>query len=191
MPGLPPASAPGRQEHARSTASPSKVYANSAARRGDYRMHRAGRPVERCIADESDKPHTPAVIITALPRAAATLLSPPRDPGPAGRRRARRRIPWAMREPERVPSMIIPRAGRRTDDPLNDRRNRGTRGSAGRRPGPDAVRHMSVHSWTQPDSHGLSGTSPGQKEQPARPGKPSSRAVYAGGGRCWVRTNVG
>jgi hypothetical protein len=26
---------------------------------------------------------------------------------------------------------------------------------------PDAVRYMSVHSWTQWDSHGLSGTSPG------------------------------
>ena len=55
----------------------------------------------------------------------------------------------------------------------------------------DAVRYMSVHSWKQPDSHGHSGTSPGQKQQPARPGKPSSRAISAGGGRCWVRTNVG
>ena len=55
----------------------------------------------------------------------------------------------------------------------------------------DAVRYMSVHSWKQPDSHGHSGTSPGQKEQPARPGNPSSRAIFAGGGRCWVRTNVG
>ncbi len=55
----------------------------------------------------------------------------------------------------------------------------------------DAVRYMSVHSWKQPDSHGHSGTSPGQKEQPARPGKPSSQAISAGGGRCWVRTNVG
>ena len=52
----------------------------------------------------------------------------------------------------------------------------------------DAVRYMSVHSWTQWDSHGLSGTSPGQKQQPARPGKSSSRAISAGGGRCWVRT---
>ena len=55
----------------------------------------------------------------------------------------------------------------------------------------DAVRYMSVHSWKQPDSHGHSGTSPGQKQQPARPGKPSSRAISAGGGRCWVRTSVG
>jgi hypothetical protein len=55
----------------------------------------------------------------------------------------------------------------------------------------DAVRYMSVHSWTQWDSHGLSGTSSGQKRQPARPGKSSSRAISAGGGRCWVRTNVG
>jgi hypothetical protein len=50
----------------------------------------------------------------------------------------------------------------------------------------DAVRYMSVHSWNQPDSHGHSGTSPGQNQQPARPGKPSPRAVFAGGGRCCV-----
>ena len=55
----------------------------------------------------------------------------------------------------------------------------------------DAVRYMSVHSWKQPDSHGRSGTSPPQKQQPARRGIPSSRAVSAGSGRCWVRTSVG
>ena len=55
----------------------------------------------------------------------------------------------------------------------------------------DAVRYMSVHSWKQPDSHGHSGTSQPRKQQPARPGIPSSRAVSAGSGRCWVRTNVG
>jgi hypothetical protein len=55
----------------------------------------------------------------------------------------------------------------------------------------DAVRYMSVHSWKQPDSYGPSGTSQPRKQQPARPGIPSSRAVSAGSGRCWVRTNVG
>ena len=55
----------------------------------------------------------------------------------------------------------------------------------------DAVRYMSVHSWKQPDSHGRSGTPQRQKQQPARPGIPSSRAVSAGSGRCWVRTSVG
>jgi hypothetical protein len=55
----------------------------------------------------------------------------------------------------------------------------------------DAVRYMSVHSRKQPDSHGHSGTSQPQKQQPARRGIPSSRAVSAGGGRCWVRTSVG
>jgi hypothetical protein len=55
----------------------------------------------------------------------------------------------------------------------------------------DAVRYMSVHSWKQPDSHGHSGTSQLQKQQPARRGIPSSRAVSAGSGRCWVRTSVG
>jgi hypothetical protein len=55
----------------------------------------------------------------------------------------------------------------------------------------DAVRYMSVHSWKQPDSQGHSGTSQLRKQQPARPGIPSSRAVSAGSGRCWVRTNVG
>ena len=37
--------------------------------------------------------------------------------------------------------------------------------------------------WTQRDLTG-------PNEQPARPGNPSSRAIFAGGGRCWVRTNV-
>jgi hypothetical protein len=55
----------------------------------------------------------------------------------------------------------------------------------------DAVRYMSVHSWKQPDSHGRSGTPQRQKQQPASPGIPSSRAVSAGSGRCWVRTSVG
>jgi hypothetical protein len=55
----------------------------------------------------------------------------------------------------------------------------------------DAVRYMSVHSWKQPDSQGHSGTSQPRKQQPARPGIPSSRAVSAGSGRYWVRTNVG
>jgi hypothetical protein len=55
----------------------------------------------------------------------------------------------------------------------------------------DAVRYMSVHSWKQPDSHGHSGTSQPKKQQPARRGIPSSRAVSAGSGRCWVRTSVG
>src|ERR1039458_8093212 len=35
----------------------------------------------------------------------------------------------------------------------------------------DAVRYMSVHSWTQWDSHGLSGTSSGQKHQARETGK--------------------
>jgi hypothetical protein len=34
----------------------------------------------------------------------------------------------------------------------------------------DAVRYMSVHSWKQPDSHGHSGTSQREKQQPARRG---------------------
>jgi transposase InsO family protein len=79
---------------------------------------------------------------------------------------------------------------RPADDPPDDQRNRGTGGRPGRWSGPDAVRYMSVHSWTQPDSHGLSGTSPGQKQQPASRNMRRSRAVSAGGGRCKVRTCV-
>ncbi len=45
--------------------------------------------------------------------------------------------------------------------PPDGRRNWGTSGSPDRCPGPDAVRYMSVHSWIQWDSHGLSGTSSG------------------------------
>jgi hypothetical protein len=78
--------------------------------------------------------------------------------------------------------------------PLPDRTTIATEGANGpvdRLSGPDAVRYMSVHSWKQPDSHGRSGTSRRPKEQPARPGTRSSRAISAGSGRCWVRTNVG
>ena len=64
-------------------------------------------------------------------------------------------------------------------------------GPVDRLSGPDAVRYMSVHSWKQPDSHGRSGTSRRPKEQPTRPRTRSLRAVSAGSGRCWVRTNVG
>ena len=41
---------------------------------------------------------------------------------------------------------------------------------------------------SQRDSMKHSGTA---IRRPARPGIPSSRAIFAGGGRCWVRTNVG
>ena len=40
-------------------------------------------------------------------------------------------------------------------------------------------------------SDGHRGGSSGQIQQPARPGIPSSRAVSAGSGGCWVRTSVG
>ena len=55
----------------------------------------------------------------------------------------------------------------------------------------DAVRYMSVHSRKQPDSDGRSGYHRPESNSPRDPGKSSSRAIYAGSGRCWVRTNVG
>ena len=42
----------------------------------------------------------------------------------------------------------------------------------------DAVRYMSVHSWKQPDSHGHSGTSQGQTQQPASLGKPQATGRF-------------
>ncbi len=164
---------------------------------------------------------------------------------PQGDTHARRRMAMRGAErvcgPDRVPSMIFPRAGRPAGGPPDNGRNRGDKRFGGPliRPGrcplyrswpsvddqlgitprasPDSSgyifaaqpqrfcsscplfkRHadvtwgyMSVHSRKQADSDGHSGTSSGQKQQPARPGKPSSRAISAGGGRCWVRTNVG
>jgi hypothetical protein len=54
-------------------------------------------------------------------------------------------------------------------------------------PAPGAVRYMSVDSRKQPDSQGRDGTPSRETQQPARPGKPRSRAVFAGGGRCCVQ----
>jgi hypothetical protein len=117
-------------------------------------------------------------------------------------------IPWTMRGQTLDPPVIFREPdGLFTGD--GGHRNPGANGSVNRPlplPRPersaqmrhragsmieDAVRYMSVHSWKQPDSHGHSGTSQPRKQQPARPGIPSSRAVSAGSGRCWVRTNVG
>ena len=67
----------------------------------------------------------------------------------------------------------------------------GPNGPADSQSGSDAVRYMSVHSRKRPDCHGRSGTPSGPKHQHARPRKRRPRAVFAGSGRCWVRTNVG
>jgi hypothetical protein len=111
-------------------------------------------------------------------------------------------IPWAMRGQTVDPPVIFREPdGLFTED--GGRRNPGASGPVNRPlplPVPsnsaqmrhqagsmiaDAVRYMSVHSWKQPDFHGHSGTAQPQKQQPARPGIPSSRAVSAGSGRCW------
>ena len=116
-----------------------------------------------------------------------------------------RRISWAMRGPDCRTTSDRPGPGGLLTEDGGSTKSRSKRFGEPLPPLPrpersdhatglmiaDAVRYMSVHSWTQWDSHGLSGTSPGQKQQPARPGKSSSRAISAGGGRCWVRTNVG
>jgi len=66
--------------------------------------------------------------------------------------------------------------------------NPGASGSVNRLLRPESVRHMSVTTATQRHTMKHSGTT---TRRPPRPGKPSSRAIFAGGGRCWVRTNVG
>jgi energy-coupling factor transporter ATP-binding protein EcfA2 len=71
-----------------------------------------------------------------------------------------------------VPSMTIPQAGKPADDPRDDQRNRGTRGSPGRRAGPDAVRYTSV---AQLDSAGLSWT----PRDPVRPKATAREPQYA------------
>jgi hypothetical protein len=55
----------------------------------------------------------------------------------------------------------------------------------------DAVRYMSVHSGTHRDlaAHRRTQRDNGKTARDA--GFPRPRAVCAGGGRCWVRTNVG
>jgi len=59
----------------------------------------------------------------------------------------------------------------------------------------NAVRYMSVDSCQEPDSAGYSGTCRYRPAQHARPSQnprmPRSRGISPGGGRCWVRTNVG
>jgi hypothetical protein len=52
----------------------------------------------------------------------------------------------------------------------------------------DAVRYTSVHSWKQPDSHGLSRTHRTQSSGPRTRRNPKPRAVSAGGGRSRIRT---
>jgi hypothetical protein len=71
------------------------------------------------------------------------------------------------------------------------RRNPGASGSVNRLLQPDSVRHMSVTTAMQGSQRHImthSGTTAGR---PASPGMPRPRAISAGGGRCWVRTNVG
>ena len=108
-----------------------------------------------------------------------------RQAGPAARRGQSNAIPrhpqgsrdcprilWAMRGPDRPPTSDLSPGLAGTAD----HRNPGASGSVNRffrllvqsdpttRTGfmiADAVRYMSVHSWTQWDSHGLSGTSSG------------------------------
>jgi hypothetical protein len=102
-------------------------------------------------------------------------------------------IPWAMRGPDRRTTVIFRGPSRlfaKDGQPSNSRSKRSgeplLRLLADHPAGfmiADAVRYMSVHSWKQPDSHRHSGTSQRQKQQPARPGTPSPRAVFAGGGR--------
>src|ERR1022692_3574987 len=49
------------------------------------------------------------------------------------------------------------------------RRSHARKAPASAQPDPMHVIYMSVHSWTQPDSHGLSGTSPGPKATAREP----------------------
>jgi hypothetical protein len=56
---------------------------------------------------------------------------------------------------------------------------------------PIAVRYVSVDSATWRSAPPRDDTRRDKAKRPAVPGNPSSRAVFAGDGRCWVRTNVG
>ena len=55
----------------------------------------------------------------------------------------------------------------------------------------DAIRYMSVDSCREPDSAGLRCTSRAANNTIREPENAHATAVSAGGGRCWVRTNVG
>jgi hypothetical protein len=64
-------------------------------------------------------------------------------------------------------------------------------GYTDRATGPDAVRYTSVDTATHRPTVTLRDTRRDEKETARRSRFRSQRAVYAGGGRCWVRTNVG
>ena len=64
-------------------------------------------------------------------------------------------------------------------------------GSADRSFGPDAVRYMSVTIATHDLQRHTMTHGGTRRKRPAGPRFRSERAVFAGGGRCWVRTNVG
>ena len=67
----------------------------------------------------------------------------------------------------------------------------GASGAVNRWLGPDSVRHMSVTTATQRLTAAHHETQRDKTEKTREAGIPSSRAVSAGGGRCWVRTSVG
>ena len=75
--------------------------------------------------------------------------------------------------------------------PMTGPRIGGASGAVNRLLRRESVRHMSVSTATRgltAAHHETSGTT---TRRPARPGTTSSRAIFAGGGRCWVRTSVG
>jgi hypothetical protein len=55
----------------------------------------------------------------------------------------------------------------------------------------DAVRYMSVDSRKQPDSRRRSGTTTLRSTTARIRAYAQATGRFAGGGRCWVRTNVG
>jgi hypothetical protein len=143
----------------------------TVTRRGCNRMRRGPAGAHR-IAEHGAKPaHSGEPMIGNTPWA-----SPPPDPGSAATRCAADGSCLCVGQDEAIKD--LPEACRPASSPLEDRRNRGTSGSADRWSIPDAVRYMSVHSRKQPDSHGHSGTSMGPRQPHVRLAKPQAMGRF-------------
>jgi hypothetical protein len=126
---------------------------------------------------QASRPPRLAAPVISGPRSLSALLAahgPPgtgRTPGPAARGRAGRKYSAAGARPwQSVKKPTV-----RTDRPG----------------GPDAIRYTSVDTATHRPTVTHRDTRRDKKKTARRTRFRSQRAVYAGGGRCWVRTNVG
>jgi len=165
-----PSSVPSREVHGRPAAGTSQV----SQRPAELAQHRpAGLSVAgRCILPPMRRPGSRGLLPGGSVQSDPISAGLPRLPlDPAGHA-------WARPATHQWPSGSLAGSSPRTAA----HRNRGASGSVNRWLRPDSVRHMSVTTATQRHITKHGGTI---TRRPARPRKPSSRAVSAGGGRWW------